>query len=315
MLDHRTQASRRAANAQRSKQFSRTAADWRGLRSRKEALMPRAHVVPDGSKLAALRGEADLTQLELARQAGYGLRTIGKIENGQPTGARTLSAAATVLSRRLGRAISLTDLMKRSNGAANGIASTMDREGLLHEMVRYLDLSDLTARRSNHGLPVERRALLVDHFRFRRLPGQRSTLCFPYASLGERAFGECLSHAGRWREAAELLSGNGRTRRSYCLQVEMPSSAAAQPPTVCNGIEYVNAFTGETGDALDVPVLWPTEGLTVLVLLPPGRPCRSARGRPDGTSAQPVIMPGGKLIHWRINDPPVGTTYRLEWEW
>jgi transcriptional regulator with XRE-family HTH domain len=285
--------------------------------ARKEAIMPRAHVVPDGTKLTALRGEADLTQLELARQAGYGLRTIGKIENGQPTGARTLSAAATVLSRRLGRAISLTDLLKRPSGAGSGAADRLDEAGLVHEMVRFLDLSNRSAQRISNGRPQEQRALLVDHFRFERLPARRPTLCFPYVGLGDRAYGECLSHPGqcRWQASAELPAAGGKPRRGYCLQVDISSSTDVLAPMICNGIEYFGAFTGETGDALEVPVGWPTEGLTVLVLFPPSRPCRSARGRPDGTPVQPLIMPGGRLVHWRVNSPPAGTTYRLEWEW
>jgi transcriptional regulator with XRE-family HTH domain len=278
--------------------------------------MPRAHVVPDGGKLAALRGEADLTQLELARQAGYGLRTIGKIENGQPTGARTLSAAATVLSRRLGRAISLTDLMKRPNGAASNGASATSADGLVQEMVRFLDLSDLLAQRGSNGLRHEPRALLVDQYRFRRFPAQRSALCFPYIGMGQ-AYGECLSHPGRgrWQEATDLAASNGKPRSGYRLQVDISCLPVADSETICNGIETIGAFARENGDALEVPILWPTEGLTVLVLFPPARPCRLARGRPDGTTAQPQIMPGGKLVHWRINSPPVGTTYRLEWAW
>jgi transcriptional regulator with XRE-family HTH domain len=278
--------------------------------------MPRAHVVPDGNKLAALRGEADLTQLELARQAGYGLRTIGKIENGQPTGARTLAAAATVLSRRLGRAVTLADLTKRPNGAANGARTmTEDATRLVQEMVRFLDLSDLAAQRPSTGLSRAGRALLVDHFRLRGLPARH--LCFPYSSLGEQTYGECLSHPGQchWQEADELPAWNGKPRRGYRLRVEVAPAALAHVPVICNGVEYLGAFGGESGDVLEVPVLWPTEDLTIMVLFPPARRCRSARGRPDGTPTQPVIMPGGKLLHWRISAPPAGTTYRLEWEW
>jgi DNA-binding XRE family transcriptional regulator len=36
--------------------------------------------------VAKLRGEADLTQCQLAESAGFGLRTIAKIEGGRPTG-------------------------------------------------------------------------------------------------------------------------------------------------------------------------------------------------------------------------------------
>ena len=78
--------------------------------------MPRGHVLPDGDRIATLRGEADLTQWQLASESGYGLRTIGKIEDGQPTGASTLSAVATVLSRRLKRPVGMGDLIRRPGG-------------------------------------------------------------------------------------------------------------------------------------------------------------------------------------------------------
>jgi transcriptional regulator with XRE-family HTH domain len=77
--------------------------------------MPRAHVLPDGRQIFQLRGEADLTQADLARESGYGLRTIGKIEASQPTRACTLAAVATVLGRRLHRAIVLADLIRRDD--------------------------------------------------------------------------------------------------------------------------------------------------------------------------------------------------------
>jgi DNA-binding XRE family transcriptional regulator len=63
--------------------------------------------------VAKLRGEADLTQGQLAELAGFGLRTISKIEAGRPTGAATLSAIATVLGRRLERRVEVGDLLPR----------------------------------------------------------------------------------------------------------------------------------------------------------------------------------------------------------
>jgi len=279
--------------------------------------MPRAHVVPDGDKLAALRGEADLTQLELARQAGYGLRTIGKIENGQPTGAQTLAAAATVLSRRLGRAITLTDLMKRPNGSANGMAHVTDGVGLVEEMVRFLDLSNMAA----HPSRGEHRSILVDQFRFRRFPAYRSALCFPYGSVAQRAYGECLSHPeqGRWHEVAgpAPLPSEEKPRRGYRMQVDLSAEPAGSGGVVCNGVEYFGAFDGATGDVLDVPVVWPTECLSVLVLFPEPRRCVEVRGvgRRNGAVVQPLLLPGGKLVHWRVPSPPAGETYQLHWRW
>src|SRR6185437_9516977 len=90
--------------------------------------MPRGHVLPDGASIAALRGEAGLTQDELAQRAGYGLRTIGNVEGGRPTTATTLAAIATVLGDGLGRPVPLADVLRRrdferhTDGAAGGVA-------------------------------------------------------------------------------------------------------------------------------------------------------------------------------------------------
>src|SRR5262245_42515662 len=98
--------------------------------------MPRGNVTPDGRRLAALRGEAGLTQQEMALQARFGLRTISKIEAGRPTSAATLDALATVLARRLGRPVRLDELMHHG-GAGSGPGET----GLaVAERVKVLDL-------------------------------------------------------------------------------------------------------------------------------------------------------------------------------
>src|SRR5580704_18597110 len=76
---------------------------------RRSFAMPRGHVFPDFRWIAHLRGEAGLTQDEVALRSGYGRRTISKIENGKPTTAPTLSAIATVLARSLGREVTLYD--------------------------------------------------------------------------------------------------------------------------------------------------------------------------------------------------------------
>ena len=81
--------------------------------------MPRGHVFPDFRWIAHLRGEAGLTQDDMAMRSGFGRRTISKIENGKPTTAPTLVAIASVLSRSLGRDVTLTDLISAPGGQAN----------------------------------------------------------------------------------------------------------------------------------------------------------------------------------------------------
>ncbi len=124
--------------------------------------MPRAHIKADGPKVARLRGEAGLTQADLAAQAGFGLRTIGKLECGQPTTALTLSAVATVLSRKLQRTVALGDIL-REPAEPGQVAAGPEAGLLVAEQLKVLDL-----RRWRSGLehPVE----LIDHHRFRRCP-------------------------------------------------------------------------------------------------------------------------------------------------
>src|SRR5690242_11979366 len=108
--------------------------------------MPRGHVVPDGTRVAKLRGEADLTQCQLAELAGFGLRTIGKIEAGRPTGAATLSAIAIVLGRKLQRRVELGDLLPRQEprvgpSAAGGAgAPSGTSASLVAEIIKILDI-------------------------------------------------------------------------------------------------------------------------------------------------------------------------------
>lgn len=124
--------------------------------------MPRGHVISNGRKVAALRGEADLTQSQLAREAGYGLRTIGKIENGQPTGAATLAAVATVLGRRLQRPIRLADLMQPSDDLPG-------EARLIEEAVKFLDPAAPQSAPPTDGLTVL--LLFPEHMRARAVQG------------------------------------------------------------------------------------------------------------------------------------------------
>jgi transcriptional regulator with XRE-family HTH domain len=91
--------------------------------------MPRANVLPDGVRVTQLRTEAALTQVDLAQQTGYGLRTIGKIESGAPTRASTLAAVAEVLARRLGRPLGLADLVTKNQGQPGELLAVIDLRG------------------------------------------------------------------------------------------------------------------------------------------------------------------------------------------
>jgi hypothetical protein len=296
---------------------------------RRGIIMPRGHVLPDGNQIACLRGEADLTQWQLACAAGYGLRTIGKIEDSQRTGARTLSAVATVLARKLQRPIQMTDLLRRPNGSADSpwFAYT-GVPCLVEEGLKVLDLAQWRPSvRSTRAVGPESRAVLLDRYRFRKVAAELSSLTFYYATLGRRIDGQCLTHAhcSEWRQ----LQANGSApaagpHLSVAYQLTVKLDRPAGPGMeVRNRLEYVNAFAGQDREWFHSHVTFPTAALTMMVLFPGHKPCRALQGLTklhpaapfDAAPEQPISLSDGKLAYWHIRAPQMGATYQVEWEW
>ncbi len=280
--------------------------------------MPRAHVLPDGRNISRLRGEADLTQWQLAREAGYGLRTIGKIEDGQPTGAGTLSAVATVLARRLKRPIGLSDLIRRPGDGDCCLRRPARPPCVVQSSLKLLDF---TAWRP---APHEGRVVLTDVYSFRQVAPDVGALHFHYATAGPRIDGRCLSHAERAKWLYLDRSAEVERHLNAAYQMRVP----LDPPggcgvTVHNELEYVDAFMDEEHEWFHTHVVFPTETLTLLALFPPGKPCRAARGlfrqhpaEPYCAAAEPPQrLLDGQVAYWHIPDPPQGGTYLLEWDW
>lgn len=284
--------------------------------------MPRGHVLPDGHKIAALRGEADLTQWQLAAEAGYALRTISKIESSKPTGASTLAAAATVLSRRLRRPIQLADLIQRFHGDSGECICADEATPLVEEAIKFLDLShSLPAGRN--GPSRENRIVLFDHYRFSRLPESQAVLTFPYGTIGQCIPGQCLTHP----EAGEWYAEPHPSRRSQCtedcgIRIDLKKLGAAVRWVFQNRVEYINPFVGQNQECFHADIVYPTRCLSLVALFPTSRPCKSIRAsyrRQGGPFLQlpegPIRIPDGRMLHWHLPSPALGATYRLEWEW
>jgi transcriptional regulator with XRE-family HTH domain len=281
--------------------------------------MPRGHVTPNGAKVAALRGQAGLAQWELARLAGYGLRTIGKIEGGRPTNAATLEAVAEVLGQSLSRPIGLDELLA-AEGPAAAHAGNGLRDLVVQDTVKVLDL-----RACAPGNRAGSRAVLLDHQRFRPLPEGLSELTFLYATTGTGLEGQCLSHpqGARWDEvgdpgtAAALAPHLGRR---FALRVRPAGGCGCD---ILNRVEYVGSFCGAGQEWFHTHVMFPTECLTALVWFPPERPFLTLRGlvqtHPAGpfepAAEQPAGIPAGLLAYWRLPAPQPGVTYQIEWSW
>ncbi|MBL8796403.1 MAG: helix-turn-helix transcriptional regulator, partial [Planctomycetia bacterium] len=269
--------------------------------------------------VASLRGEADLTQEELARAAGYGLRTISKIEAGKPTSAGTLSAAAVVLGRRLQRAVALSDLIRPR--VSQEVAVEAPAGGLVEETVKFLDLSPQPPARC--GCRIMRgRAVLHDYYRLRQAPAE---LKLHYATTGRGIEAYCLSHpsAAQWQETtkqAECEQPRILWKHSYEMAIGLEQLESTRV-AVENRLEYVDAFRLPDREWFHTHVSYPTDSLTVLVRFPPHKPGRALRGRwklhpaalLEDAPTQPLGMPAGELAYWRVPAPRLGATYPLDW--
>ncbi len=285
--------------------------------------MPRGHVLPNSEVLAALRGEAGLTQDELASRAGYGLRTIGKIERGQPTTSFTLSTIATVLADCLGRRIEVVDLLRQRLGESNG-SRTPAGTFIVAEHVKLLDVDVRRTAGKDKSGDTAVLAVLIDTLALRYVPHPQAEMLLHYATTGTALEGRSLSHPqhSQWQELAAGHSSApcAHLGRGGTLRTRLPANSAGRL-LLQNRVEYSDAFTKPEQRWFHAHILYPTDSLTMLVRFPEGRPYRSLRGLCQRRSAgplatapeQPVEIAAGQLAYWRIAAPTPGETYQLCW--
>lgn len=288
--------------------------------------MPRGHVLPDRDTIATLRGEAGMTQQHLAERAGYGVRTISKIESGQPTSSSTLDAIAVVLAESLRRPIHLVDLICQPQSASRGMHSPGGAM-IVAENIKLLDLTT-PARSSSEKSPDNSpsRAVLVDTFRLRYLPANLGEIEFYYATSGKALSGRSLSHPedARWqpadREHEPSLSPCGLPEK-HVLRIGLTAAAKASRRLVQNHVEYVGAFEQPAQQQFYAHVVYPTDCLTLVVRFPEDRPYSTLRGccrrSPGGpllpAPEQPINLSAGHMAYWRVVAPSPGETYELGW--
>jgi transcriptional regulator with XRE-family HTH domain len=288
--------------------------------------MPRGHVLPDRDTIATLRGEAGLTQQSLADRTGYGVRTISKIESGQPTSSSTLAAIAIVLAESLRRPIHLVDLIFQPQSAARSQHSS-GAAIIVGENVKLLELAAPAGSSSNNGsgrLPS--RAVLVDTFRLRYVPVDLQQIDFYYATSAGTLSGRSLSHpaAACWLSAAEpdqAPRSGSHAADGHVLRIGLAPTASQRPAVVQNQLEFAGAFDGPEEQRFQTQVVHPTDDLTLLVRFPADRPFAEVRGRcrrtPGGpllpVARQPLDLVAGRTAYWRIAAPTPGETYQLDW--
>ncbi len=283
--------------------------------------MPRGHVLPDGASIAALRGEAGLTQDELAERAGYGLRTIGNVEGGRPTTATTLTAIATVLGDRLGRPVHLADLLVRRRDHSHADAAS-SADVVFRENVKLLELPDPAAGLNRAAARARPPAVLTDTVCLRPVAARTAEILFYYPAQRSKG-ARCLMHAARpgWRRAT--LRCRERTMRRWIdfAALRLKLGATQRDTTVVqNRVEFGDGFSRPHRQAFQVHVAYPTESLTLLVKFPEGEPFRTLNGswrRPGGPFVpgveKPLGIASGSVAYWRVSAARPGETYQLSW--
>ncbi|HTU23747.1 MAG TPA: helix-turn-helix domain-containing protein [Pirellulales bacterium] len=287
--------------------------------------MPRGHVLPDRDTISILRGEAGLTQQNLASRAGYGVRTISKIESGQPTSSSTLAAIAVVLTEELRRPIHLVDLIAQPHSAARAVPFVAGAL-IVAENIKLLDLDPACDGVDAASSTATARSVLIDTFRFRYVPPSLQEIDFYYAAAGHAFSGSSLSHphGAQWRPVERRRKSAAAANGSpdgHLLHIPLAPEAITRPLLVQNEIEYFGAFQQPAHKRFVAPIVFPTDGLTLIVQFPRDRPYGALRGRvrrsPGGpwlpALELPIALAAGRLAYWRVTAPTPGEEYELNW--
>lgn len=281
--------------------------------------MPRGHVLPDGASVAALRGEAGLTQDELAERAGYGLRTIGNVEGGRRTTAATLTAIATVLAGCLGRPVQLSDLLVRRREDPETVGGV-----IIQQNIRLLELPATRIGADNSRWQPTAAAVLTDTVWLRQCPADTEELMFYYPATAVE--GRSLSHHRNavWLSSADTTRADRGNRapqdRLRALLLQVPG-LPREGMVVQNQVELATGFMRPHEKMIQSHVAYTTDSLTMLVKFPEQEPFRSLQGmwrhRAEGpllpVAEKPLDIASGSLAFWHISAPRTGAVYQLNW--
>jgi transcriptional regulator with XRE-family HTH domain len=311
--------------------------------------MPRGHVFPDCHSIAHLRGEAGLTQHDIATRSGYGRRTISKIENGSPTTAPTLSAIATVLAQSLGREVTLADLVR----SPHAISTQHDSDAGPKEFVVAQQILSLhlpgpagpgrrrqpAAGEDSLGLDFaadglvngsiqragrlsQSHAVLIDTATLRFFDAGLSAVDFSYPSFGVSTSARSISHPDAARKSARRpASGQCQCGAGSRVVRVTLSHFFDRPLVVQNEIEYRGAFQKADEQRFYAEAAYPTDNLTMLIHFPSDRRFTALVGRCQrqplaplqSVAQQPISLAPGRVAYWRIESPAVGERYELSW--
>jgi hypothetical protein len=206
---------------------------------------------------------------------------------------------------------------------SSAIEPTYSGDYRIQETVMLMDLRHRIPTKDTPG------ALSKDpKYRIDRVVRQRQTTV-PYemqwGTNGDRIEDFVSStHPGMTTKEESSARFSLTTKHTYVNLIPADQIPFNYPTDVMVQATFVNAFAGEQEEWVGACPNVDTELLTMIVLCPQNKVCRSARAmeQPTGSAeipfrgfSVPVIHDGGKLITWSIMRPSKGVGYFIAFTW
>lgn len=200
---------------------------------------------------------------------------------------------------------------------------------LSEETVKILDMRNQKPAPPELKLTVPaNRVVLIDHYKLKKL-SEKPVIKFPYATTGYGMEGSCLTHPdAEWfnrSDDPEEAGEDKHLRKQYEIELDVKEVAKGEIIYVHNAVTYINAFEGPDKEWFHTHVNIPTKSLTIILLFPRTQRCFKIKGfehvgrnkseTVDKGRGLPIIVDHGEMVYWRIPQPRLGASYKLEWEW
>jgi hypothetical protein len=114
------------------------------------------------------------------------------------------------------------------------------------------------------------------------------------------------------------------TAHTYVSSIPSDQILLNYPTDVKTEATFVNGFSGDSEEWLGACPNIDTETLTMVLLCPGSKPCKTAKPMEDPTgnsevpfrgNTTPVISPDGKVVTWTIQRPSKGVGYFIDFTW
>jgi transcriptional regulator with XRE-family HTH domain len=262
-----------------------------------------------GDEIRKLRKQAHLTQEKLAERMRCDVKTVQNMEKGRPVSPEKAEAAAHIFGVPVSQ-------ITREEPIAD--------PGQVYEIVKVLDLRSCRASMgSKRGREGRQLVTVAVWHCFTRRPAC-GLITFHAATSGDGVDMRCISPKCKWNTRC-LPASDDIHRRGHRLEIDVTNVAADEKFEIEYHITYTNAFVRRDQWWFHTHVEFDATRLTLLVLYPSLRTCRSVSGKVKSesnpvaalrpTDVTPVRLLDNQIVLWQIAHPRRGETYQVDWEW